>query len=85
VCQKRDPTFAQAGANLVLLARRTDALQKVAEACQSASANIKVATIGQFDVGDKAQVAGLLEKIPQDLRQVDVLGTHDALRATQTN
>jgi hypothetical protein len=30
-------------------------------------------------------VAGLLEKIPQDLRQVDVLGTRDALRATQTN
>jgi 3-hydroxy acid dehydrogenase/malonic semialdehyde reductase len=70
---------AQAGANLVLLARRQDALQKVADACTAAHAAAqvgaggKVATI-QLDVGDKAQVAGLLERIPAELRAVDILG-----------
>lgn len=30
----------------------------------------------QLDVSDKAQVAKLWEQVPEDLRTVDVLGTH---------
>jgi len=36
----------------------------------------KVATI-QIDVSDKTQVNSVLSKIPDDLKSVDVLGTHD--------
>ncbi|KAL0946919.1 hypothetical protein HGRIS_013080 [Hohenbuehelia grisea] len=70
--------FAKAGSNVILVARRADALQKVAEACASAHSEAKVTEGGKFatiqaDVADKAQVASLLEKIPKDLRNVDVL------------
>ncbi|EIM89979.1 NAD-P-binding protein [Stereum hirsutum FP-91666 SS1] len=70
--------FARAGSNLILLARRTDALKTVAEAAAAAHKESgatqggKIATI-QFDVADKAQVASLFDKIPQDLRNIDIL------------
>jgi 3-hydroxy acid dehydrogenase/malonic semialdehyde reductase len=68
--------FAKAGSNLILLARRTEPLNKVAEACSAvikdANHNARVFVL-QFDVSDKAQVAGLLEKIPEGLREVDIL------------
>jgi len=70
--------FAKGGANLVLLARREDALKKVADACLDAhkSSGIqgggRVATI-QVDVSDKTQVSSVLSKIPDDLKSIDVL------------
>ena len=65
---------------MILCARRKDALDKVAETCKSAHVASgvqqggKVATV-QLDVSDKAQVASFLEKVPQDLRDIDILGT----------
>ncbi len=54
-------------------------MSKVAEAAAAAhkasglTEGGKIVTI-QLDVADKAEVASLLDKIPQDLRNVDVLG-----------
>ncbi|GBE82303.1 NADP-dependent 3-hydroxy acid dehydrogenase [Sparassis crispa] len=70
--------FAKGGSNLVLCARRADALKSVADACIAAHKETglqqggKVTAI-QLDVADKVQVASLLDKIPPELRQVDVL------------
>ncbi|KAI5124552.1 hypothetical protein M0805_003074 [Coniferiporia weirii] len=64
--------FAKAGSNLILLARRADALQKVVDAVKAVQGSGKVASV-QLDVSDKLQVASLWEKIPKDLRNVDVL------------
>ena len=64
---------------MILCARRTDALAKVAEQCTAAYKESglkqggKFATV-QLDVADKAQVASLFDKIPQDLHDVDILG-----------
>jgi len=70
--------FAKGGSNLILCARRTDALKTVAEACVAAHKESglqqggKVATV-QLDVSDKQQVAALFDKVPQDLHAVDIL------------
>ncbi|KAH8117408.1 NAD-binding protein [Phellopilus nigrolimitatus] len=64
--------FAKAGSNLILLARRAEALQKVLEEVKAVQGSGKVASL-QLDVSDKAQVASLWEKVPKDLRNVDVL------------
>jgi len=70
--------FAKGGANLVLLARRADALKKVADACADAHKGSgiqeggKVATV-QIDVSDKAQVNSVLSQIPDELKLIDIL------------
>lgn len=70
--------FAKGGSNLVLLARRADALKRVADACVDAHKGSgvqgggKVALV-QIDISDKAQVNGVLDKIPDELRSIDVL------------
>ncbi|KZT50803.1 NAD(P)-binding protein [Calocera cornea HHB12733] len=70
--------FAKAGSNLILLARRQDALTSVASAAQAAhkaaglTVGGKVATV-VLDVSDREAVAGLLGKIPEELRKVDIL------------
>jgi len=70
--------FAKAGSNLILLARRTDALNTVANACIDARKQFgtqqggKIATL-QIDVSDKVQVASAMDKIPEDLRAIDIL------------
>jgi len=70
--------FARGGANIILIARRQDALQKVSDACVAAHKESglnqggKFATV-QLDVSDKVQVAGLWSKVPGDLREVDIL------------
>jgi len=70
--------FAKGGANLILIARRADALKSVATACADAHKESglqqggKIASI-QLDVSDKPAVAALWDKVPQDLRNVDVL------------
>ncbi len=71
----------QGGANIILLARRLDALNHVAEACVTAHQESGLNQGGRFasiqlDVSDKAQVAGLWYKVPKDLRNVDILGAY---------
>ncbi|KAJ8700168.1 hypothetical protein PTI98_003220 [Pleurotus ostreatus] len=70
--------FAKAGSNVILVARRADALKSVADACVAAHKESGVTQGGKFatiqaDVADKEQVASILDKIPSDLRAVDVL------------
>ncbi|PAV23705.1 NAD P-binding protein [Pyrrhoderma noxium] len=64
--------FAKAGSNLVLLARRAEQLQQIVDAAKAIPGSGKVAGV-QLDVSDKAQVASLWDKIPQELRAIDVL------------
>ena len=69
----------QGGANVILIARRADALSKVSDACVAAHKESGLQQGGKFasvqlDVSDKQQVASLWTKIPQDLRNVDILG-----------
>ncbi|GJN90569.1 hypothetical protein Rhopal_003581-T1 [Rhodotorula paludigena] len=70
--------FARAGTNLILTARRQAQLDEVARA---AADEHKAGATGQggkfvtltLDMQDKAAVQGLLSRIPDDLRNVDVL------------
>jgi len=70
--------FAKGGSNLILLARRQEALQKAAEQAAAAykasgaTGGGKIVTI-QLDVSDRAAVKNLWYKIPEELRAVDVL------------
>ncbi|KAL5533088.1 hypothetical protein ACEPAF_4864 [Sanghuangporus sanghuang] len=64
--------FAKAGSNLVLLARRADKLQQVVDSLKAVPGSGKVAGV-QLDVSDRAQVASLWDKIPSELRAIDVL------------
>ncbi|KAH9997292.1 NAD-P-binding protein [Russula vinacea] len=70
--------FAKAGSNLILLARRADQLEKVAEAASAAHKSaggqegVQIAVV-QLDVTDRAQVSALWSKVPPDLRNVDIL------------
>jgi 3-hydroxy acid dehydrogenase/malonic semialdehyde reductase len=69
----------QGGSNVVLLARRVEALSKVAADCAAAHKEAghqlggKFATV-QLDVSDRQQIANLWSRIPEDLRDVDILG-----------
>ncbi|KAG8217500.1 NAD(P)-binding protein [Butyriboletus roseoflavus] len=70
--------FAKGGANVILTARRADALQNVAEQCAAAHRAAGVQQGGNFvsialDVSDKSQIASFLAKIPTALRNIDVL------------
>ncbi|KAG6866900.1 hypothetical protein C0991_003815 [Blastosporella zonata] len=70
--------FAKGGANVILVARRADALKTVNDACIAAHRDSGVQQGGKFasvvaDVSDKSQVASLFDTIPQDLQDVDVL------------
>ena len=62
-----------------MAARRTEALKAVAEACTAAHKESglqqggKFATV-QLDVADKKQIASFIDKIPQELRSIDILG-----------
>ncbi|KNZ74253.1 hypothetical protein J132_07567 [Termitomyces sp. J132] len=70
--------FAKGGSNVILVARRADALKKVTDACFTAHRESGLQQGGKFvsvvaDVSDKAQVASIFDTIPQDLQDVDVL------------
>ncbi|KIY69971.1 NAD(P)-binding protein, partial [Cylindrobasidium torrendii FP15055 ss-10] len=70
--------FAKGGANVILVARRLEALKQVTEACTAAFKEAGVAQGGKFaavqlDVSDRNQVATLWDKVPSDLRDVDIL------------
>lgn len=72
--------FARAGSNVILTARREEALKEVAAACTAAHQESKFesgvggkfATVS-LDVSDKAAIGKLWEKVPSELREVDVL------------
>ncbi|KAI8998696.1 NAD-P-binding protein [Trametes punicea] len=70
--------FAKGGSNVILAARRVEALKSVAEACAQAHKESglqqggKFATV-QLDVGDRKQIASFLDKVPEELRKVDIL------------
>lgn len=64
---------------MILAARRVEALTSVADACKAAHKESGVQAGGKFavvqlDVSDRKQVASFVDKIPEDLRKVDVLG-----------
>ncbi|KII88548.1 hypothetical protein PLICRDRAFT_110839 [Plicaturopsis crispa FD-325 SS-3] len=70
--------FAKGGANLILVARRVEALKTVSDACVAAHKSAGVQKGGNFasvqlDVSDKSQVASLWDKVPKELREVDIL------------
>ncbi|KAJ7219253.1 hypothetical protein GGX14DRAFT_435347 [Mycena pura] len=70
--------FAKAGSNILLLARREDALKAVQQACVDAHKASGLDKGGQFasiqlDVSDKTAVANLWSKVPSSLRNVDIL------------
>jgi hypothetical protein len=82
----RDIPSIQGGSNLILLARRGDQLEKVAEAARAAHKASGVQQGGaivtiQFDVSDRAQVAALWSKVPPN---VDILGTYYVCSASLT-
>jgi 3-hydroxy acid dehydrogenase/malonic semialdehyde reductase len=70
--------FAKAGSNLILVARRAEALKSVAEACAAAhkasgvDGGGQIATV-QLDVSNRAGVVKLFEHVPENLRSVDIL------------
>ena len=70
--------FAKAGSNVILLARRAEQLQKVVDVVKATPGAGKVAGV-QLDVSDRAQVSSLWDKIPPELRTIDVLGEIDNL------
>ncbi|KAI6036600.1 NAD-P-binding protein [Pisolithus microcarpus] len=66
------------GSNVIVTARRADALQKVVERCIAAHKEAGAQCGGQFvaiplDVSDKNQVASFPDSIPAGLRSVDIL------------
>ncbi|TRM59356.1 hypothetical protein BD626DRAFT_409035 [Schizophyllum amplum] len=70
--------FAKAGSNVILVARRDDALKKVQDQCVAAHKESGVSAGGKFatvklDVSDRSQIAQFWDKVPADLRKVDVL------------
>lgn len=70
--------FAKAGSNLILAARREDALREVEAACKKAHQESGVPSGGKFvsvqlDVSDRAQVKSFMNNVPADLKNVDVL------------
>jgi len=70
--------FAKAGSNVILVARRAQALDSVLKACVEAHKESGTKEGGRFanvqlDVSNKSQVDSLWDKVPQDLRDVDIL------------
>lgn len=70
----------QAGANVILTARRMEALEGVLEQVKAAYRGSGVQSGGKFaaitlDVSKRDEVAALWSQVPNDLRNVDILGT----------
>lgn len=77
----------QAGSNVILAARRVDALKAIAEACAKAHKESGVQGGGKFatvqlDVSDRKQVASFFDRVPEDLKKVDVLGELSLCRSS---
>ncbi|KAJ7685177.1 hypothetical protein DFH06DRAFT_1157711 [Mycena polygramma] len=70
--------FAKAGTNILLLARREDALKTVHQACIAAHKESGLKEGGEFapvqlDVSDRTAIASLWSKVPASLHNVDIL------------
>ncbi|KAJ7046762.1 hypothetical protein C8F04DRAFT_986901 [Mycena alexandri] len=70
--------FAKAGTNILLLARREDALNSVQQACVDAHKASGLKEGGKFanvqlDISDRAAVAALWSKVPSSFRDIDIL------------
>nr|GAT58702.1 short-chain dehydrogenase/reductase family protein [Mycena chlorophos] len=70
--------FAKAGSNVILLARRAEALEEVKQACIDVHQASKLSHGGQFaaipfDVSDRVAINGIFDKIPANLRDIDIL------------
>lgn len=70
--------FAKAGCNLILAARRLDALKAVEGACKDAHKTAGVQQGGNFavvqlDVSDSKQVNSFFNQVPESLKKVDIL------------
>ncbi|KAG8786892.1 hypothetical protein FRC15_010470 [Serendipita sp. 397] len=68
----------QAGANVIITARRQEALSNVLELLKSAHREAQVGAGGKFaavtlDVSNREEVKNLWTKVPEDLREVDIL------------
>ena len=64
---------------MILCARRAEQLKVVSDACAEAHKASGVQAGGKFasvllDVADKQQVSTLFDRVPAELRQVDILG-----------
>ena len=70
----------QAGANVILAARRKDALEGVLAQVKAAYKESGAQAGGKFaaitlDVSKRDEVAAFWSKVPDELRNVDILGT----------
>jgi len=70
--------FAKAGANVIIAARRQDALSRVLESLKQAHGQSGIKAGGKFaavqmDVANRQDVRSLWTKVPEELRQVDIL------------
>lgn len=70
--------YAKAGANVIIAARRQDALATVLESLKAAHKESGVQAGGKFaavqlDVSNREDVNSLWTKVPQELREVDIL------------
>ncbi|KAG9010712.1 hypothetical protein FRB94_009988 [Tulasnella sp. JGI-2019a] len=70
--------FAKAGSNVILAARREDALKQVATACTAAHKDSGIEGGGRFptvklDVSDRSQVRTFMDNVPTELKDVDIL------------
>ncbi|KIM27513.1 hypothetical protein M408DRAFT_329963 [Serendipita vermifera MAFF 305830] len=70
--------FAKAGANVIITARRQDALSRVLESLKHAHGQSGLQVGGKFaavqmDVSKREDVQSLWTKVPQELREVDIL------------
>ncbi|CEQ39509.1 SPOSA6832_01035 [Sporobolomyces salmonicolor] len=70
--------FARAGTNLILTARRQAQLDEVSQLAAKAHLEGGTGKGGQFvtltlDMQDSAAIKGLLERVPEELRRIDVL------------
>ena len=62
--------FAAEGARLILTARRSERLAALRDELKEIAAGVHVV---QLDVRDRAAVEGLVESLPEDFREIDVL------------
>lgn len=73
-------SMPQAGANVILTARRKEALEIALEQVKAAYRESRAQAGGKFaaitlDVSKRDEVAALWAKVPDELRNVDILGT----------
>jgi NADP-dependent 3-hydroxy acid dehydrogenase YdfG len=71
---------------VILLARRADALASVKEACAAVHKESGVKSGGQFaaivlDIANRQAVSSLWDKVPKELRNVDILGISSNVRS----